>query len=154
VGPTSNAVDNFAFFSQEMLLGKREPHWRTGKNAMHGVLMFPVVGQHDPWMPTDEQVTQWQALYPDLDVAQELRKALAWTVANPSNRKTARGMPRFLVSWLNRATDRRSGAERRQEPRETPERRAYDDWRQHGCPHTPRCGNFTTCQVVRARKAS
>src|SRR5262245_34521437 len=67
--------------------------------AMIGVLLFPVVGQHDPWMPTDQQVRQWQELYPGVDVAQELRKALAWTVANPTKRKTARGMPRFLVSW-------------------------------------------------------
>ena len=62
-------------------------------------------------------------------------------------------------SWLNAGrwmdeVEHRSGVDRRQEPRDTPERRAYDDWKAQGCPHTPRCGNFATCQVVSARKAS
>lgn len=57
------------------------------------------------WHLTAAQIAQWKALYPGLDVEAECRKALAWVQTN--NRKTARGMPRFLVGWLNRANDRR-----------------------------------------------
>jgi len=111
---------------------------------------FPVVGPAGPtWTLERKQLAEWQALYPNLDVEAEMRKALAWVQVN--HRKTARGMPRFLVSWLNRATDRRQ-SDRRQEPRETPERRAYDLWKTHGCQHTPKCGNFSTCQVVSQRR--
>jgi len=111
---------------------------------------FPVVGRAGPtWTLERQQVSDWQALYPHLDVASEMRKALAWIQAN--HRKTARGMPRFLVSWLNRATDRRQSG-RRHVPRDTPERRAYDIWKERGCPHTPRCGNFVTCQIVSQRR--
>ena len=94
---------------------------------------FPVVGPAGPtWTLERKQLAEWQALYPNLDVESEMRKALAWVQAN--HRKTAKGMPRFLVNWLNRATDRRSGTDRREAPRQT-ERRRYE------CPHSPPCDN-------------
>jgi hypothetical protein len=72
------------------------------------VLHFPVVGSKDPtWALTQRQVDEWTALYPGLEVLAESRKALAWLAAKPQNRKTAGGMPRFLVSWLNRAVNDR-----------------------------------------------
>jgi hypothetical protein len=55
------------------------------------------------WELTFAQVDEWAGLYPGLDVVAEAAKALAWVKAN--NRKTAKGMPRFLVSWLGRATN-------------------------------------------------
>lgn len=36
-----------------------------------------------------------------LDLSVELSKARAWLIANPDRRKTARGMFRFLTSWMN-----------------------------------------------------
>ncbi len=97
------------------------------------------------WQLDPKKVAIWEQLYPSLDVQQELNKAWAWLDANPSRRKTAIGMSRFLVSWLMRAQPS-IWRER------TEARTAYEKWRYHGgCPHTPRCGNFTTCQVVSAR---
>ncbi len=76
------------------------------------VLTFPVVGSKAlmTWALTQEQVTAWAALYPNLDVLSECRKAAAWIGAHPDRRKTARGMPKFLVGWLNRAVDSLRGA--------------------------------------------
>lgn len=69
------------------------------------VLEFNTVGRGaKTWGLTAEQLESWRAAYPGVDVEGECRKALAWTEAN--TRKTAIGMPRFLVSWLNRAVDR------------------------------------------------
>lgn len=68
------------------------------------VLTFPTNGKPSAWDLTSAQLTEWQALYSGLDVLAECRKALVWVKAN--QRKTAHGMPRFLVNWLNRATDR------------------------------------------------
>jgi hypothetical protein len=45
-----------------------------------------------------------RAAYPRIDLISELGKARAWLVANPSNRKTRRGMGRFITGWLSRAT--------------------------------------------------
>jgi len=69
-------------------------------------LTFPVVGQGGPvWLLREAQIAAWQALYPNIDILAEARHALAWIDANPTKRKTAGGMLKFLVSWLNRAVD-------------------------------------------------
>lgn len=46
----------------------------------------------------------------DRHVRAEMRKALEWLRVHPERRKTPRGMPKFLVNWLNRAVDSRRGA--------------------------------------------
>lgn len=53
---------------------------------------------------TDALLAEFGAAYPRVDVLGELRKARAWCVANPSGRKTRRGVTRFLNSWLSRAS--------------------------------------------------
>ena len=75
------------------------------------LLGYPTVGALPIWCLSEAQVQEWQALYPSLDVLAEARKALAWVRASPTHRKTAAGMPRLLVGWLNRANDR-GGASR------------------------------------------
>ena len=96
------------------------------------------------WVLPVKQLQVWTELYPSLNVQAEVQKAVAWVQANPSRRKTVRGMPRFLVAWLNRAQPTQSVL--------GPAQMAYQQWRDAGgCPHTPRCGNFTTCHVVSQR---
>lgn len=71
------------------------------------VLAFPVVGRDGPvWRLTANQVEEWRELFPTIDILDEARKALAWIHAHQERRKTSRGMPKFLVSWLTRSTDR------------------------------------------------
>lgn len=53
-----------------------------------------------------QDVDAWQGLYPACDVKQELRKMAGWLDANPANRKTERGIKRFVVNWLSREQDR------------------------------------------------
>ena len=69
------------------------------------VLVFPVAGTSAArtWSLTAEQVESWERSYPGVDVTAECRKALAYLEANA--KKTAKGMPRFLVAWLNRTTN-------------------------------------------------
>lgn len=47
--------------------------------------------------------------YPAVDVQAELAKAKAWLIANPVNRKTVSGMPRFLNAWMARAQNSAKG---------------------------------------------
>lgn len=49
-----------------------------------------------------DQVREWAALYPAVNVEQELRNMVGWCKANPSKRKTAGGILRFITSWLAR----------------------------------------------------
>lgn len=52
------------------------------------------------------QVDEWSGLYPAVNVMQELRKMAGWLDANPSKRKTKRGILRFVNGWLSREQDR------------------------------------------------
>lgn len=65
------------------------------------VMTFPVVGSESGWDLHQSDVDLWAGLYPMLDVIQEMRGALANCLAD--HPRTARGMKRFLVAWLNRA---------------------------------------------------
>lgn len=114
------------------------------------VLVFPATGQGaQTWALTQAQLDEWTEAYPDIDVMAQARKALVWIQAN--RRKTAKGMPRFMVSWLNRATNTDASTRapmRTEQPRtqETrphaagtlPGRQAFDaDW-------------WEECQVIHA----
>lgn len=43
---------------------------------------------------------KWAALYPAVDVMQELRKMVGWCDNNPRKRKTKSGIRRFINNWL------------------------------------------------------
>ena len=55
---------------------------------------------------TQAQVDEWAALYPAVDVMQELRNMRGWCLGNPERRKTRRGVVRFIVGWLAREQDK------------------------------------------------
>lgn len=73
-------------------------------------LSFPCIGLPDSWVLTDLKVAEYRATYTGVVVESECRKAWQWCQDNPSRRKTAKGMPRFLSTWLGRAQDRGWGA--------------------------------------------
>lgn len=49
---------------------------------------------------TSTDIISWEALYPAVDVLQELRAMKGWCEANPKKRKTASGIKRFVNGWL------------------------------------------------------
>ena len=46
--------------------------------------------------------------YPGVNIPHELKMAAVWEDSNPTKRKTARGLPRFLTGWMDRAQNRPS----------------------------------------------
>lgn len=69
-------------------------------------LVFPAIGTGaQEWVLTLEHMRQLQAVYPTLDVAAEMRKAQAKIATGAVNRKTAKGYPRFVASWLDRSAN-------------------------------------------------
>ena len=71
------------------------------------MLHFACDGKPPVWALTETHVAQWTTAYPTLDILDECRHAKAWMEAAADHRKTARGMPRFLVNWFNRSVDQR-----------------------------------------------
>lgn len=70
------------------------------------VLTFTTVGQQHSWGLSQAQVDRWAVDFPHVDILAECRKARSWVDAKPERRKTAKGMPAFLVGWLGRSNDR------------------------------------------------
>ena len=63
-----------------------------------------------------EDISKWAALYPAVDIEQEIRKMIGWSKANPQNRKTKRGALAFINRWLAREQDK-GGARHGELPR-------------------------------------
>ena len=60
---------------------------------------------------TDHQIhesalPEWKAAYPGVDVVQQLHSMRSWCIANPTKRKTTRGVGAFVVRWLAAAQDK------------------------------------------------
>lgn len=73
------------------------------------VLEFPVTGPGGGvWFLDQRQINDWALLFPGVDILAECRKALAWVQTN--QRKTAKGMPRYLTGWITRAVNRGTAA--------------------------------------------
>ena len=70
------------------------------------VLMLLTSSYEIEYPVTKEKRAEYQKTYPGIDVDQELRSVQQWCIDNPSRRKTARGMPRFLNAWMDRAQNR------------------------------------------------
>jgi hypothetical protein len=110
------------------------------------LLVFPIVGKGaKEWALTGHAVAEWTQDFPGLDVLRECRAALAWTKANPEKRKTARGMPAFLVRWLTRSNDRGGS-----KPAQTEKPRPAYEW---VCEHTPKCSAPGKCDIRRRIEA-
>jgi hypothetical protein len=55
------------------------------------------------WHLTQQFYDELMDTYPLVDVEGEMRASKLWCKVNKSNRKTARGMSRFLLGWCGRA---------------------------------------------------
>lgn len=51
---------------------------------------------------TEGIYNEYEQLYPNVNVMQELRNLKAWCISNPSKRKTRKGALRFVNGWLSR----------------------------------------------------
>lgn len=80
---------------------------KSASEPVIALVTLPCVGKDvNQYAVTEEQVSDWKKCFPGVDVIAQLRHMLAWLEANPTKRKTSRGMPRFIVSWLGRQQDR------------------------------------------------
>lgn len=112
------------------------------EEAATAVCVFPTVGRPSLWTLHQWQIDEWAGLYPNLDVPTQMRHALAWVKANPSKRKTARGMQKFLVSWMTRSVDSAPARSNGHVPHVPRPMAEIVDW-QAECRqlHQGRCGN-------------
>ena len=102
------------------------------------VFTFPTDGEPSSWTLSRAQWDEWARLFPELDIDIELRDAYTWVIGSPSRRKTARGMPRYLLGWFRRSAKKlRDEQMSRRRAAQAP-RKA--NWREECYPlHNPAC---------------
>jgi hypothetical protein len=68
-------------------------------------IVFPVCGKSPSkeWPLPVSKLAEYRESFPGVNIDQELRKAVQWCRDNPTKRKTAAGIQRFISSWLGRA---------------------------------------------------
>lgn len=52
-----------------------------------------------------QEIQKYHGLYPAIDIDQEFRKMIGWIDSHDQNRKTPRGINKFINGWLSRAQD-------------------------------------------------
>lgn len=71
-------------------------------------IMIPLVDGTYFDVPEDK-IPLWQQAYPAVNIDQELKKIIAWCDANPTKRKTRRGVLKFINAWLERSQNQGRG---------------------------------------------
>ena len=90
----------------ELCSDDQTPSPRPAEDASPVVMEFPCNGTRRKWQLRQSRIDQWREAFPAVDVLAECRRALAWINDNPTKRKTANGMAKFLGAWLGRVQDR------------------------------------------------
>lgn len=77
------------------------PHKGNGKDQTAIIEQIPIVGGPD--FPIHQSfVDELDRLYPAVEPLQTLREIRGWCLGNPTKRKTASGVRRFVTAWFAR----------------------------------------------------
>lgn len=68
------------------------------------VVEIPLVDKTE-FPVTQDMVDEWAQTFPAVDVVAALRRMRTWCIANPAQKKTARGVQSFVVRWLSKEQD-------------------------------------------------
>ena len=66
---------------------------------------IPILGGVE-WRPTVNELNEWIKFYSAVDVIRELGRMRIWCQNNPDRKKTARGIRRFVTTWLDKEQNR------------------------------------------------
>lgn len=72
------------------------------------VITIPLVDGSE-FEVTTVKAAEWSAAFPGVNVPQKLAQMRVWCMANPTRKKTRRGVETFIVSWLGRDQDSGKG---------------------------------------------
>lgn len=78
----------------------------SSKQEEEVFISLPLVTGSGAFDVTFDYLNSLRSLYPGIDIEQEFRKMFGWLDSNPRNRKTQRGIKRFITGWLSRAQDK------------------------------------------------
>jgi len=73
------------------------------------VATFQTNGRIKCWELTKTFYDEMKECYPAVDLDLQIRAMKGWVIANPTKRKTANGMPKFINAWLNKEQNQNKG---------------------------------------------
>ncbi|HIC0448646.1 TPA: hypothetical protein ACWZSZ_004916, partial [Escherichia coli] len=68
-------------------------------------ISLPLSGGNDFFDVTESYLADQIDLYPAVNIEQEFRNMRGWLDSNPTRRKTAKGIRRFITTWLQKCQD-------------------------------------------------
>lgn len=95
--------------------------------ALPAIVSLPLNDRTD-FDVNQSHVSEWESAYPAVNVVQKLREMRAWCLANPTNRKTRRGIESFINRWLAKEQNRSGRNDRHETFAERDERNAKEKW--------------------------
>lgn len=120
---TTNKNKNMNKKSNEEELENELKDYCTELPAQSAAISMPLNdGSEFPVL--DNDVREWEKLYPAVDVMQELRNMRGWLMSNPTRRKTKAGVKRFITAWLAKEQNKGRSAPMRAAPKKS----AQDDF--------------------------
>ena len=80
---------------------------KSNEGAVNGdaVIYIPLVGDSE-WGVSKAFAAELAGLYPAVDIPQTLREIRGWNLANPTKRKTAKGVARHINQWCSKEQNR------------------------------------------------
>jgi hypothetical protein len=78
------------------------------KSNNTNIIIYIPLNNNQQYPITTLQLTEWQTLYPAINVEQELRNIRAWNLANSNKRKTKSGILKHINCWLSNAQNNSS----------------------------------------------
>ena len=77
------------------------------------------------WIPDLKDYEEWVKVYPGVDIPHNFERMRQWCLSNPERRKTARGIRRFVTTWLDKEQNANGGYYKRPQKREATGADAY-----------------------------
>ena len=78
---------------------------KDAEEASQTVISLPL-NDGSEYSVTQKEADEYAALYPSVNVLQELRSMRGWCLSNDGKKKTRNGIRRFINSWLARVQNR------------------------------------------------
>ena len=88
--------------------GQQAPPKKREKRKEEAPVEALITNTGAAWRPDMETYQEYKRLYPNVNIDAEFMAMRAWCINNPTKRKTASGMLRFVGSWLAKEQNGRS----------------------------------------------
>lgn len=87
---------------EKLLAHSDEKDHRSTQEVEPTIFDLPLIGDKKYGVP-QKLYDEYVAAYPGVSVMGELSRMRTWLLSNPNNRKTPKGIPRFMNAWLAKA---------------------------------------------------